>query len=368
MFLRIILAFWMLLPSLAWTQGDSLSSDQGIRKMLASVGERCLAAKSPKDLDSLWAELASRSGSAGNRGAEVQGAVYLVGQWRDYLTAWQAGNKEEARGILENLLENNTWISLMPRSKVLSIVYEKDPLPSKPFVINSVEDLPGVIRDLESLDDLNNQTQRFFELRRCHLILEELWKQWQERSEENLDALQKQCNYSQDDDPLVEKAKDLIRPYVVAWFLQLDPKLRLTPEKGESMEAYLKRLDKAAREQKDYVALWKIWTYGGHEWDSPVARQEVNGLDFYLAGQKQETAGNLSEAVRFYRTALWRGDAHFVVDIAGAKLDGIKRNFPKDYDAGQKLAYSETTQDKKKSAPRGSPPNFPFVDKRWERY
>ncbi len=366
-----IFAFLLLLSfGRAEPPQESEASPVHLRKLIADVGPCCLAAKIPSDLDSLYAKVSALSkmdasvlwtkhGLPLNEFQEFHHALYLMNQWREYLDALSKGNRTAAYRTLHNLMGNQQWLTLMPRSEVLSRYEKCYQLEFVSIPDEHYSDLPKAIdailkfqQQLDNPDALDKQLK----------ILQQLEKLAQ-NSQPREDEVTSLCNPDPNEDGYITNLKMLVLPFKVATALDLGKEYQLPPKEDEKAPDFLSRLNELALQQGDMRTLWKIRTYeqtlkhDPTEWD----REQIECLDFCLYGRAKEAANQYNVAVIYYRSALHREAAPEIIHFISTRLEEIKKTFPEDYANGMNSPIFPRKEDARGTHLYGRFPSQPHM-------
>jgi len=323
--------------------------EKAVSAALTSVAETCGKAESPRDLDRLWTELAALKSSApsGNSDRpenrmldrEIDGAIFFVRQWREYLEAHQLGNKNASYESLKTLLDDSSWLTLVPRSFVLDRYRERFKFYTVGYPTKTIADIPKVIAALQKLERLTDEP----DLRKKEIEqLEELLAIDDLRKNGEWEAMEAACRIDPEDPAAICRFKYLILAHAVVGYLGLDGKTKLTPSEKEAAPQFLMRLRQEATQNGDWVALWRLLTYAAHlnrhmpSWE----HAQFSALVGYLEGQKSESKGWWFDAAAAYRLALHKNAQPALAQAIAERLHAIQETHPETrFDSGERENY-----------------------------
>lgn len=297
----------------------------------------CLKAKKGSDLDSLAAELSSLKAATSQENFALQAQIAaderFVLHWRDFLNAYQIGNKSNAFDSLYELINAADWPYPVPRSLVLDRFRENHIWRSVSYGTNTIEDLPIVITKLAELERVLDAPGQFKKAMEPFQALIHLWEQRDQLSAEQIVS---RCRFDSEEPMDVVRFKLLILSYALPAYLNLDKKYEVTPAKGEAAPAYLLRLRKLAIANDDLVALWRISTYYQYltNTTSEVAQSEQKAMEYTLKGQRAQGEKKDMEATLHYRSALQFHGNRVTEKLAKAGLLELQKSAPAAYEQG----------------------------------
>ena len=139
------------------------------------------------------------------------------------------------------------------------------------------------------------------------------------------------------------------------------------PAPNEKPQAYVDRVVADAVKREDWPLLRKALagqTYLNRNSALTVyAGGGVSaGIDHLLAGVNQEAAAQYALAVCSYQNALKLADITVTSKLIGNKLDGIKRDHPKEYEEGMQMVMSSSVSRNltgSQGVPNATPPRPP---------
>lgn len=295
-----------------------------LRKLLKSIAPVCLAAKTPGDLDKLQARLAAANEEPSGRGdpmlaAELAGGRKFVSRWRAFLQARKQGGKKAGYKVLEELLQDRTWLTLVPRSKVLERYQEQ---PTFFYVRYSTRTIEDFWKAIEEFERLEREAESPGMMRRSIEPLEKLKEVWEARSNGNVHHQESSFRPSPSDSTDVAICKQLMLAHVVADYLKLDERYVRAPGAGETAARYLAAQIRLARKNRDLVSLWRMENYLAflNKGGSAPQKQEIKAIGYCLAGQKFEKEGKYADALRSYRLAMQFPASEVALEFAGSRL------------------------------------------------
>lgn len=314
------------------TYCHSAEPDAKIRSLLKSAGPKCLAATEPGQLDALAAELAlkekeSREGGRAQANPELTSGLYFVRQWRDYLQARSRGRNVRAKEILDDLLENRTWLALVPRSEVLEKRREQKSYFYVRYDTKTIEDFRTVIEKLERLE---KEAENPGMMEHSTAPLRKLLALWDTRSSQTWEQMERACRVDSSDSTEVLILKNLILAHVISGYLNLGAAYQRTPGAEESAAEFLTVQIEAARKKQDLVSLWRMENYFSQLTRDTSARRryEIEGIGYCLEGRRFEAEGKAADAARQYRLALHRLSSDEVRACAADRLREIGKANP----------------------------------------
>lgn len=312
------------------------------------------SAKEPSDLDSILKDLTEFQGARGSRQSEeAQAAIYkaqavrqFLEHWQDYLAQIKTGDTKRAADTLRNIANNSsTGVEFLPRSEVVAMIEKaSDSSDTKGFALPD-EELPRIVAKAKTLADLAGVMKELRELRaRREGVrsnygglervvaaintlgpIEKTYREFQAGLPTNLNA--EGYSYEAAAINVVPLRKELLL-LLLPRYLGLTPENSLQP--GETLEAFLDRIIKLARERTDVALLVRAQdakrtlSRGNYVWNNA-------GLLAFTAARNQEAAGQILLAIISYQNVLSSGTDDIPAKFVGEKLEALKAAHPREY-------------------------------------
>ncbi len=310
------------------------------------------SARSAADLDALLVELAK---PLQLDGVMVRGNNYInqweslrrfATRWQDYLSQTEAGKSENAQNTLRELVNGNTYDAVYPRSRILARLNGITvPLPAAP----TTKPLEPLLAPAEVTIDKLNLLFTQVQLRQSSNAplpagLEDLPVE--------LGNLRSALAVLSSGAPgtVITDARNVSRSngriggyaevfaaikveiLLRAFTQYLDAPATMPPARGESFDAYSKRLLEHGQKQKDWPLVYRVL----------IARQnlapgtsghgpDVIAYKIFIAGMQQESAGLWSMAVQSYYNALNAASLLLPVAEIAERLKHLKAEHPEEY-------------------------------------
>ncbi len=328
-------------------QGEEVAACEALLK---DTREKMLAATKPQDLDPLLMKIETTcKDSSSDRQPKLQeayqslrAAKQIVSNWQDYLQAVVNGNSPAAVQFLRNITSNSTS-SFVPRSVILAKIQEQEGggsgIAEILAKIKQLDDIAPAIADLRRLRTIRSGYSSSNELDAASRILSSLEKSY--RNSQNGLPVELELTSSYNDyGSLVSES--VIASLRADLLLRLLPRYIGAPEKsaartGEGVLPFLDRLAAEARDRGDAAtALRAVETANSLKHSGSSSTADSAGLKDYLAGENQETAGQVSLAVSSYQRALKSGSTLVPAKLIGARLGALKQSHAAEYEEGMK--------------------------------
>jgi len=346
-----------------------------ITSVLKKVPEAVANAKKPSDLDGTLQDLdAIHEGNNNNYGnneiqrgvSQAQSAYQFVAQWQEYLTNIEAGQDQQAKGNLRNLVGNEYGVNIVPRSKLLALL--ADLAPEKPASSSSAPktaQADAIMDGIKALNDLMPAYKKLNELRKADQgsvnmadfqTLEQCASLYED-AKVGLPVTITISRQSNGRSAAASRIEAMTLLYLVTCYLNV--KGDYAPAPDENIIRYLDRLAALSGSEGNWMLLKRVLeveTFLNRNNGGAFSATSTTGLNALLAGLSQETAGQYMLAVRSYQTALSNPSESVPSKLVGSRLDAIKKDHPQEYQAGMDLVLSPP-------APRYPPaymnPGFP---------
>ena len=330
------------------------------------AGEVVLRAKEPKELDGLIADFGrlqeSRISSDGrdNRTQQkIQGAVTFLNRWQEYLAAQAKGDDQAAANALRSLGENGyNQTLLIPRSEMLARMPNTGDSSTGRNRLSRTEvnaavadllertrtldDIPATLGKLNELAARNGNNANFSDgstdLGAAVGSLQAIQKTRAElqagmATTINLNTLRGSNDpRSAFENKLTGLRAELIKMALPRLLGAADEK----PVEGEGVSEFLHRLMDRAKKRAE----WAMVTRGldmdrnlasGMNNYSAVNNQEAEAYRQFFAGMNLEAAGQYTQAVIAYLSALKSGAQDVPATVIGEHLSAIEKAHPKEF-------------------------------------
>ncbi len=364
-------------PSEAGARDSSVAEEA--RTLINSVESRCMEASDPGELSGLWVELDATKTrlESGDQGYaelidQLRTAGAFVGHWKRYLTAHGAGNRRAAFDVLEQLLADPGWVSVVGRSNVLARYEEKLEFHRVEYPTATVQDLHKVIEALQKATVyadvpgrlvINDNVYDLDPSRVLHIIggYADLLKVWESRTERNWEKMVRSTRISSNDYRDIVRFKRLVMAWALAGYLDLPEVYHFDPSPDATALQHLDAIIDLATSRKDFVTLWRAMSFRSElSKESDVFAERLDAIDFCLTGRELESIGAMERAVAAYVSALSCSAEGVAIEFATERLAEFRKSLPEAYRIG--------TRRNLLSSVRKPPPKTWNRHKPWTKY
>ena len=357
------------------TDNKSAAEAAEMAAVLQRAKDAVNAAKKPEDLDSIISDLQKYQNSAGPFGfatnpsvapsnqhllQQLLSALEFIKQWQNYLSHLNAGDTNQARNDLQMLSQNNFGPTLVPRSRILALLYgQQTPSPASntPAPASSGADAQKIIDGINTLDDLSTALAKLNTLaaddpfaRETAQHLAPMVEVYQDLknglpTSVNIDFMGGLTGAG-----VSVKANALLLKFILQHYF--DTYKGAQPGDDETPASYVARVKRDALSGQDWELLKKVLTVHAYLFRD-VSRadglldNEAGGVSALITGLNQNQAGQYALAVESFQNALDAGTVDIPAKFIGEHLDAIKHDHPHEYDSGMEAYLASTV-----------PPNF----------
>lgn len=333
-------------------EDDELASINALRK---ETREAIPKANTPKDLDEVLEKLVALINSPSEQRSEkVADAIgeliplkIFTASWQDYLQAREAGEGAKADQILHYLAASDEQIPV-PRSTVLArigqipkappaVVVPSKESPRSPDEITELDQMTDALRELREISQNLREKPRGFDQRNAGLsisalsMLEKTYQDFKAGLPTDLAFLTPRHDSAEAVRALPSISLLKAKLLLLVLPAQLGIPEGDSPKPGETVVDFLNRTEKAAAESGDAATCIGVidarLTLDG---TGSLAEMEKTALLSFRAGQAQETAGQITMALRSYQDALRSGPGMSMATLIGKRLEEIKRTHPEE--------------------------------------
>jgi hypothetical protein len=307
------------------------------------------AAKSPSDLDPLFAEISQAANNRNDYGSNnnrVQNLKYFVQNWQDYLAAIKDGRITDARTDLHGLENPNYDASFYPRSKILAAINSLPPAPpprmlslAKPEQV-TLDNLDSFLAQIMALRDNaafkaegeNGLEQAVVNLKQAYTDVKAgRGKDVLSNPMINANAFGGLGRYNDAIAQLWLQVKLQAAPDAID-----APATMAKPTDKDTFASYLEHSLVAAIASKDWALATRILRT--EQVTTPAdAAEDLVGIHALIIGGNHEAADQWAEAVGSYTSALNSTGRHLPIKELSARLLAIQKAHPDEYAAGLKL-------------------------------
>ena len=352
------------------------AADTEMQALLKHLSDVVAKADKPQDLDDVFVQLqkivSNRYGYYAENQAlyqNVSTAFEFTKLWQDYLSRLNSGQMQLAMTDLQNVNQNNYGAGIIPRSQLLARISASMAATTGKGTGKDDEAPPevaNILQGIKSLDDMEPALRRLSELPQTNPQVAKAYSnlalvvQVYTRMKASLPQITN-LNFVENSQLNISPA---LQARLLVFILQhyFDSYQGAAPGPDEKPQAYVDRVIADAISRQDWPLLRKALagqTYLNRNSALTVyAGGGVSaGIDNLLAGVNQEAAAQYVLAVCSYQNALKLADMTVTAKLIGEKLDGIKRDHPKEYQEGMQLVMAPPVS---RSVPAGpTAPNSP---------
>jgi hypothetical protein len=315
-----------------------------LTKLLDDTAKAVRAAKKPADLDAVLQDLARGPGTSPDRPGvypeKIRSAQQFVLRWQDFLAQQEAGELQSAIRNLESATTSSG--DILPRSEILAKIQE-----AKRSVVSPAEAIRAIMERAKTLDALpeaisaldalaqqagnsNQETKDLIQPLRNELIrIAITYKEFTAGVPTRLDL--NSNNFLAKND----EAQALAAPLKTELIRLVLPQLLRVEEKilpGEAIQAYLDRVLAAASTRADLQLIVRLREVQTRLGGAAISSDAASAHKYLLAGQNQESAGQIMPAVVSYQAALKIGCDPAAAKVVGARLEAIKSAHPAEFE------------------------------------
>ncbi len=331
-------------------RADALKAQ--INEVMSRASDILAKAQKTQDLDGLLDDLQKVHSSSISYDPEAQAqmnrvnsAYQFVAQWLDYLSARDSGNIQAAQDTLRNLSNSNRQgdAALVPRSEILARLValtqtkpspaapEKPPAPDPESIISGIktlDEMEPALKSLRVLSANNNPTPDT-------QVLENLIAPYSNANNGMPVTLSpgNQNFYNGNPDPDMDRVKAMLMLYLLPRYIGSGAP---ATNPGESVNDYLNRAIATTAAKQDWISLQRVIEAEKNMANGQNQTPGTMAVRSFFAGLNQEAAGQYSQAVTSYQSALRDPDDAVPAKVIGDRLAAIKKDHPADYDEGMK--------------------------------
>ena len=329
------------------------------KALLQRVTTKVNTATKPEDLDDLVVELQKHRGGYGGGmqpadqalAQQVNAAFEFVQAWQNYLSHVATGQAQLAQNDLQNLTQNNSGDSFIPRSKLLALMDQvKTPPPgASPPPPPGAAATAAILANLKTLDDIAPALQK---LKDPSVACQDATDATNDLNtlEQGYEAIQAGLPFSVYTLNFPNKLTFApLRSQLIILMFSRSFTTYKGPAAGpgDTPESFLEHVVADATSREDWVLLRQAFYARSTLHQYNVYAQYTNvataGADALLDAVNQETAGQYAPAVVSYEQALKVADPDIPAKFIGRRLAGIEKDHPAEYAAGLKAVNDAAT-------------------------